>query len=193
MCPHLEYGIAACSPISTNSKINYEVGNWHLCAPLRRVTSATGPSFLTTATASCRPDYRIQDIHSILGVDPNLLCLPPTRRGHRGHPYKVLQGTSHSRRRGSAFSVRAVEYWNKLLASIVTAPSVKTFKEGLEKIWTKVFPGLPNWLKFRLPNSLTHPPFNYTPNINSHYLYTLPKSLFCLCGFFMPIFYHYKS
>ncbi len=58
------------------------------------------------------------------------LCffLPPSRRGLRGHPYKLLHDASHRRRRRSAFSVRDLKYWNKLSVSVVTAPSVKIFK-----------------------------------------------------------------
>ncbi len=50
----------------------------------------------------------------------------------RRHPYKVLQGASHSWRRGSAFSVRDVKYWNKLPVSVVTAPSVNILKKRLD-------------------------------------------------------------
>ncbi len=57
---------------------------------------------------------------------------------------KVLQDASHRRRRGSAFSVRVVKYWNKLSASVVTAPSINVFKKRLKKVWTEVFPHLPH-------------------------------------------------
>ncbi len=80
----------------------------------------------------------------LLDIDLNLFFLPPARRGLRGHPYKVLQGASHRRRRTSAFSVRVVKYWNKLPASVVTAPSVNAFKKRLEKVWTEVFPHPPH-------------------------------------------------
>ncbi len=79
----------------------------------------------------------------LLDIDPHLFFLPPVRRGLRGHPFKVLQGASHRRRRGSAFSVRVVKYWNKLPASVVTAP-VNVFKKRLEEVWTEVFPHLPH-------------------------------------------------
>ncbi len=51
---------------------------------------------------------------------PNLFFLPPARSGLRGHPYRVLQDASHRQRRGSTCSARAVKYWNKLPASVVT-------------------------------------------------------------------------
>ncbi len=80
----------------------------------------------------------------LLNIDPNLFFLPPARGGLRGHPYKVPQGASHRRRRGSAFLVKNVKYWNKLPASVVTAPPVNFFKKRLEKVWTEVFPHLPH-------------------------------------------------
>ncbi len=79
-----------------------------------------------------------------LDIDPNLFFLPPARRCLRGHPYKVLQGASRLRRRGSAFSVRVVKYWNKLPVSVVTAPSAKILKKRFEKAWPDVFLIFPN-------------------------------------------------
>ncbi len=76
----------------------------------------------------------------LLDIDPNLFFLSPVLRDLRGHPYKVPQGASHRRRRGSAFSVRVVKYWNKLPASVVTAPSVNVFKKRLDEVWIEVFP-----------------------------------------------------
>ncbi len=80
----------------------------------------------------------------LLDIDRNLFFLPPARSGLRGHPYKVLEGASHRRKRGSAFSVRVVKYWNKLPPSVVTASSVNAFKERLEKVRTEVLPHLPH-------------------------------------------------
>ncbi len=70
----------------------------------------------------------------LLDVDPNLFFLPPTRRGLRGHPYKVLQGTSHRRRRGSAYSLRIVKYWKRLPASVFTAPSGESLNRRLSPL-----------------------------------------------------------
>ncbi len=129
-------------PFRANSKINYKGGNWHSSPPLRRETAA--------ATASDRPDYRIQDIQGFLGCWSELVFLPPIRRGLRGHPYKELQGKRRRQWGGSAFSVRVAKYCNKLPASVVTAPSVKIFKKRLEKFWTDAFPVLPHWLNSQL-------------------------------------------
>ncbi len=86
----------------------------------------------------------IKIFKDLLDIDPNLFFLPPARHGLREHPFEVLQGTIHRRRRGSAFLVRVVKYLNKLPASIVTAPSVNVFKKRLEEVLTEVFPHIPH-------------------------------------------------
>ncbi len=99
-----------------------------LSLTLWRETAVAGSSFLAAATASGWPDYRIQDIHGSFGC-----WSPPNRRGFRGHPYKLLQGTSHRRRRGSVFRW---ELWNTQINSqhsIVTAhsaciPPIQSFR-----------------------------------------------------------------
>ncbi len=78
-----------------------------------------------------------------------------------------------SRRRGQTFSVRVVKYWNKLVAFVVTAPSVNIFKNRLEKVWREH------------SSTKTTTPSTCIPQINSLHLYTLLKPLFCLCGFFL--------
>ncbi len=112
------------------------------------------------------------------------------RKGHHcftaRFPYKVLQGASHRRRRGSAFSVRVVKYWNKLPVSVVTVPSVTIFKKRLEKVWTEVFPHLPHWLNTHLPISLLPIP-TCTPPFNGYHLELLPNSLFNRCGCLRPL------
>ncbi len=157
---------------------------------LRRETAVTAPSFIAAATASEQPDYRYSRV-SMMRIR-TCFFLPPTRHGLRGHPYKVLQGASHRRRRGSAFSVRVVKYWNKLPISVVTAPSVSVFKKRFEKVWTEIFPHLPHWLNTHLP--ISPPPHTIcTPPINSYHLYVLPNSLLYIRVVSLGPFYHYKS
>ncbi len=90
----------------------------------------------------------------LLDFDSSLFFLPSARRGLRGHPYKVPQGASQRRRRGSAFLARVVKYWNKLPASVVTATSVNVFKKRVEQVRTEIFSHLPHWLNAHLPISL---------------------------------------
>ncbi len=74
-----------------------------------------------------------------LGVNPNPFFLPHNLHDLRRHAYKVLHGKSHLRRRGSAFAVRVVKYWNKLSAS-VTEPFINIFKKKLKKCRHRSFP-----------------------------------------------------
>ncbi len=150
--PHLGYGMPACS-LNLVKDINH----------LERIQKLA--TRLVTGMRHLPYEERLQrlGLHSLqrrrlrddritvfkifkglLDIDPNLLLLPPARSGLRGHPFKVLQGASRLRSRGSAFSVRVVKYWNKLPASVVTVPSVNVFKKRLEEVWTEVFPHLPH-------------------------------------------------
>ncbi len=121
---------------------------------------------------------------SLLDIDLNLVFLPPARRGHR-------------RRRWSAFSVRVVKYWNKLPASVVTAPSVNVFKKRLEEVWTEAFPHLPQWLNthptpFLLP-LLLFPPAHHPWAVIISLCYPTPCSLYVVSsGPLWPTFYCYK-
>ncbi len=78
----------------------------------------------------------------LLDVDQNLF-LPPTRRGLQGTPRYEPPPEERV-----GVLVRAVIYSIKLPASVVTAPSVNSFKKRLSQVWTEDFPHLPNWLKF---------------------------------------------
>ncbi len=89
----------------------------------------------------------------LLDIYPNLFFLPPAQRSLRGYSFKLLEGASHRRRRGSAFLVRDVKYWNKLPASVVTVPSVNAFKKSWRKFGQKSFPISP----FTNPLSPTPP------------------------------------
>ncbi len=150
--PHLEYGMPACSP-NLVADINH-LGRIQRFA-IRLVTGMRQLSYEemlqrlglhSLQRGRLRADLIIafKIFKGILDIDPNLFFLPPARRGLRGHPFKVLQGKSRLRRRGWGFSVRVAKYWNKLQATVVTAPSVNIFKKRLEEVWTEVFPHLPH-------------------------------------------------
>ncbi len=119
-----------------NPKISYNVVIWHASPPLRSETAATVLPFLVAATALGWPNYRLQHNHGPLGYWSELVFPPSSSNRPKRAP---LQGTP---RRGSAFSVRVVKYWNKLPASVVTVPSVEAFKKRLDNVWTEVFPYL---------------------------------------------------
>ncbi len=71
--------------------------------------------------------------------NPSEFFLRPPRAGLRGHPYRLLQGPSRFRRRSGAFSFRIVEFWNRLPARLVLAPSVSIFKKQLDRHWSEIF------------------------------------------------------
>ncbi len=98
---------------------------------------------------------------------------------------KVIQGASHRQRRGSEFSMRVVKYCNKLLASVVTPPSVNGFKKRLEEVFGRNLSPFPP-LTEHSPN-LPPPLPTCTPPINSFHVYMKPNSLLYVCGFFRPV------
>ncbi len=95
---HLEYGMPVCS-------LNIVADNNHL-ERIERLTTR-----LVTSIRHLPYKERLQwrrlradlitafMIFTGLNIDSNLLFLPPTRRGLRGHYYKVVQGASLRRRR----------------------------------------------------------------------------------------------
>ncbi len=111
-----------------------------------------------------------------------VIFLPSARRGLRGHPYKVLQGASHRRRKGSAFSVRVVKYWHKLPASVVTAPSVSVFKKRLEKSLDRSLSPSPPLTEHSSPQFPTShiPPAHHPLTVIISICYPTP-------GFFRPV------
>ncbi len=137
---------------------------------LRVSYARTGMLVRRRPRADLITDFKI--FKGLLDIDPNLFFLPPARRGFRGHPFKVLQGANHRRRRGSAFSVRVVKCWNKLPASVVTAPPVNVFKKRLEDVSTEVFPHLPHRLSSHHPPPF--PPAHHPITVNISICYPTP-------------------
>ncbi len=147
---HVEYGMPACSP-NIVADINHLERIQRLATQLvTGMRHAPYEERLQRLGLHSLQRRRLRDdlitaskiFKDLLDIDPNLFFLPPARRGLRGHPFKVLQGASHRRRRSTAFSVTVVKYWNKPPACVVTAPSVNFFNKRLEEVWTEVFPHL---------------------------------------------------
>ncbi len=120
----------------------------------------------------------------VLDISPNLFFLPPARRGLRGHPYKVLQGVTSRRSRGSAFLLMVAKYWNKLPVS------VNVFKKRSVKVWTEVLPHLSGPQPPPLPSSIPHHPLTLIISV----CYPTPCSIYVVSsGPLWPTFYHFKS
>ncbi len=149
MRPHLEYGTPACSPSLVADINNLEriqglatrlvIGMHHLHYKERLQRLGLHSFQQRRLRADLITTFNM--FTSPLDIAPNLFILLFVRSGLKGHPFKVLQGTSHRRRRGSTFSVRVVKYWNKLPASVVTTLSVK--KRVGESLDRSLFPSSP--------------------------------------------------
>ncbi len=61
----------------------------------------------------------------------------------RGQAFKFHQQQCYTRRRQFAFTTRAVPFWNKLPAELVSASSVKSFKALMDARWQSLFPKVP--------------------------------------------------
>ncbi len=53
----------------------------------------------------------------------------------RGHSYKLRKSTVTTSIRAHSFIVRVINTWNSLPESVVTAPSVNSFKGRLDTHW----------------------------------------------------------
>ncbi len=107
-----------------------------------------------------------------------LKSLPPPLDAALGAP---LQGTPRyelRRRRWSAFSARVMKYWNKLPASVVTAPSVNIFKKMLESLDRNLSPSPPMTEHSPLQShSPPVPPAHYPSTVIIFICYPTPRSL----------------
>ena len=59
-----------------------------------------------------------------------------TREGTRGHSLKLFIERAHTNVRKESFSLRVTRLWNDLPEVVVTAPSVNSFKNSLDKHWS---------------------------------------------------------
>ncbi len=154
---------------------NYKAGNWHSSPPLRRETAMARPSFPAAATNSGWPYYHIHNIHGVW--IRTCFFLPPTRCGHRGHSYKLLQDKSHRRRRGSVF----LAFYFRLNVSLCLyiREKVGTGLHRGSSITSPYNHVLPEHSSPQLPTR--------TSTVNIYHFFTLSNYLYCLYGFFRPI------
>ncbi len=140
MRPLLKYGTLACSP-NLVADINHLERIQRLATRL-----VTGMRHLLYEKRLQRRRLRVELIvafktfKGLLDIGANLFFLPPARRSLRGHPFKVLQGASDQRRRGSAFSVTVVKYWNKTRLPSLQLLLLMFSRNGWRKLGQKSFP-----------------------------------------------------
>ena len=72
-------------------------------------------------------------LHGQYNVDVSFL--PRTENSNRGHSIKLQKQSSQLKVRHDFFSLRVVDLWNSLPESVVSAPSLNSFKNRLDKFW----------------------------------------------------------
>ena len=78
-----------------------------------------------------------QILHGSIDVQEGLLQLSNTRKT-RGHHLKLHKSRAKSRARRNFLSVRAVNSWNSLPSSVISAPSLNAFKSRLDSHWKDI-------------------------------------------------------
>ena len=69
--------------------------------------------------------------------DSEVAPQPSRREGiTRGHSLKIYKERARTRLRQNQLLIRAVDAWNHLPENVVTAPSLDSFKNGLDKVWS---------------------------------------------------------
>ena len=76
-----------------------------------------------------------QVANGLLGLSWDDFFEQPTTRTTRGHPLKVAKPHAQTRARRNHWSIRTINDWNTLPASIITARTLNEFKNGLDKYW----------------------------------------------------------
>ena len=77
--------------------------------------------------------YRI--VHRMDNIDENKLFKLDKKSKTRGHSYKIVKERANTRLRQSVLGQCAVNEWNNLTDSIVTAENINIFKTRLENYW----------------------------------------------------------
>ncbi len=101
--PSVEYSMPACSPNLVTDISHLEriqrlatrlvTGICHL--PYEERLQRLGLRSLQRRRLRADLITAFKIFKGLLDIDPNFFFFPPTRRGLRGHPFKVLQGASH--------------------------------------------------------------------------------------------------
>ncbi len=85
--------------------------------------------------------YKI--MHGLLSFECDGVFAAPIRFGLCGHTFKIRQQRRKTRRRQHTFSIRVVQYWNKLSEQIVNASLVEIFKLRPDVRLQSLFPEVP--------------------------------------------------
>ena len=85
-----------------------------------------------------------QLLHGGMDVSPEKFLKRNISELMRGHKWKLHKPRAKTLTRRNAFSTRIVNDWNSLPPSVVSAETVNSFKNRLDKHWTNVMFDSPN-------------------------------------------------
>ena len=141
--PHLEYGQVIWSPIKKKDIISIENVQRRASKSIPELKNLSYPERLkklnlpTLSYRRHRGDM-IELYKTMNGLYDDVALQPSRREGiTRGHSLKIFKERANSRVRQNQLMIRAVDTWNRLPENVVTAPSLDSFKNRLDKVWSE--------------------------------------------------------
>jgi hypothetical protein len=141
--PHLEYGQAVWSPLRKKDIVSIENVLRRASKRVPELKNMEYPQRLkklnlpTMAYRRHRGD--MIELYKIMNglYDEEVAPHPSRREGiTRGHSLKIFKERARTRLRQNHLLIRAVDAWNHLPENVVTAPSLDSFKNRLDKLWS---------------------------------------------------------
>ena len=143
--PHLGYASVIWSSLYKKEKIMLENSQRRAT---RLIPSLKGLSYPERLRRLGLPtlEYRrgradVVEVYKILNkidlVNKEKLFQMAAYRSTRGHPFKLFKRRARINVRANSFSLKVIDNWNMLPASVVTAPSIESFKSRLNKHWLR--------------------------------------------------------
>ena len=141
--PHLEYGQAVWSPLRKKDIVSIENVLRRASKRVPELKNMEYPERLkklnlpTMAYRRHRGD--MIELYKIMNglYDEEVAPHPSRREGiTRGHSLKIFKERARTRLRQNHLLIRAVDAWNHLPENVVTAPSLDSFKNRLDKLWS---------------------------------------------------------
>ena len=141
--PHLEYGQAVWSPIKKKDIVSIENVQRRASKMIPRLKNLEYPDRLRKLNLPTLVYRRHRgdmiELYKIMNglYDREVAPQPSRREGiTRGHSMKIYKERARTRLRQNQLMIRAVDAWNHLPENVVTAPSLDSFKNRLDKVWS---------------------------------------------------------
>ena len=150
--PHLEYGNIVWGPFNRTDQLLVERVQRRatkLVPEIRHLPYPDRLRFLKLPTLHYRRRRGdmiavYQVLHEKLDLKHEDIFNRSTARETRGHPWRLVKPRAVSRVRRNAFSIRTINDWNRLPASVVGADSLNQFKNRLDAHWVHLQYTLPS-------------------------------------------------